>query len=215
MLSIPQMVKNIHYVVEQASSGELQRGLAWYAEAHLFAAALADRFNTSPRVAAAVIAALSPQISWERNILDAETFMREAPEYVSMDKVPVSATLASRQKAYDIMLSGDVELLHTKTGPKVWAFFQCINDPEHSDAVCVDRHAAGVAYGKPFRGKDEARMAALLKNRIRKRDRKASTGYERIAEAYRQAAQKLHQKPHQVQAITWLVWRRIHNGVEG
>ena len=66
-----------------------------------------------------------------------------------------------------------------------------------TDAVCIDGHAysswAGIRYATS------------------KRPRISNRECHVIADDYREAAGHVGIKPHQMQAINWLAWRRLHD----
>ena len=59
-----------------ATSQEVQYGVDWYATALKIASRIASKYGTTTEVAAGVIAALSPNNRWERNIIDAEAMIK-------------------------------------------------------------------------------------------------------------------------------------------
>jgi hypothetical protein len=183
-------------IYRQATVAELEEGLSWYKDAHAVAVAL-DPEN--PRRAAGVLAALSPRMPWERNIMLAARAYEEFHNYPQDSAWASGALLANCVKA-DRILRGE-DPLDVLGGDKVRAFFETIADPM-SDAVVVDRHAFDVAMGRVTN--DESR-AALGRVGM----------YERFAKRYVMAARHLSQETganisaSQVQAVTWTVWRRL------
>ena len=59
-----------------ATSQEVQLGCDWYASAFQISCRIANKYGLRPEVAAGVIAALSPNNRWERNIIDAEAIIK-------------------------------------------------------------------------------------------------------------------------------------------
>lgn len=188
-------VTNILGIYAQASGEELAEGFHWYETAHTFAEGLALRYQVGDHqdqekrieAAAGVIAALSPQISWDRNMVLADRLcagLRVTGVY--------SANIA---KAHAIQAGA--EPLEILGGNKVRAFFECIANPYCSRAVVVDRHALAIVEGRVL---SEAERRGALRDRV----------YGEIANAYIEAARiaKLD-APHEMQAVTWLVWRRM------
>lgn len=174
-------VRAITRTYRAALPEHVSKGLAWYREAHALAVSL-DPDNV-PR-AAGVIAALSPQLSWDRNVDLARRAYAEGR---------ASAPLGASNRKADRILAGEAPL-DVLGGPKVRAFYACIVDPD-CDAVCVDRHAVDVAIGR--RTDDSTRNAIL--------GRKG--GYDATADAYRRAAKILGVPAPAVQAVTWTAWR--------
>ena len=88
----------------------------------------------------------------------------------------------------------DGDILNHLNGQKIKSFFQCIMD---YDACCIDGHAYNIALGvrhsltsgKTFIGKKL---------------------YKELQDAYIKTAKKLNLKAYELQAITWVTWKRIH-----
>jgi hypothetical protein len=168
-------VQNIVRAYEVATPDQLARGLAWYPDAHDFAAELGD-----VRTVAGVIAALSANKRWSVNV----KLATDACEYGNVHGNFGDAL----RKAHRILDGEDpAEVLpgQIKTGQ----FFRCIVDPTDPDAVVIDRHAHDIAVGEVYGERNRG-----LSNVHR---------YETLANAYREAAHRLHVLPQEVQAVTW------------
>lgn len=177
-------VDNILKVYAESSEAERADGLSWYPRARRYAEDLAGRYGIAARVVSGIIAALSPMTTWELNIKDAEEFLR------FKSRARVTTYRANKRKAARILKGFEpgANLGRYKT----LSFFECI---EGNDAqVCIDRHASAIAYGRP----------------LTERERKQVTGvtYERLQNAYRKAAQAVNLKPAELQAVTWVSWRK-------
>jgi len=85
----------------------------------------------------------------------------------------------------------------------VRAFFACILDPSDPWAVCIDRHAAAVAYGRTLSDREMKNAVAVTKGADR---------YQALADAYRAVAAARGMLPMDVQAVTWVTWRRLKGG---
>lgn len=191
--ALPRSVKpnsaRIIDVWRMATVAEMDEGMSWYRDAH----SLAKRLDPSnPSQAAGVIAALSPMMPWERNMMLAvRAYEDGAASGALFSSVAKADRIMSGESAGDV-LGGD----------KVRNFWGIIADPEHSDAVCIDRHAFDVAIGRVT---DDATRRVLGRVGV----------YGAFAEAYRRAARALSREtgldvtPAQVQAVTWVVWRRL------
>lgn len=177
------LTRNILAVLDEATPEEVEAGRTWYAEAHALAVEL-DPSNV--RRAAGIIAVLSPQVSWTRNAIMAREVYVTGTTRGLGDNV---------RKAEAILAGADPD--DVVSGQKVSAFYANIADPESSPAVTVDRHAYDVARGR--RGTDAARDELSLP-RI----------YGAFVAAYERAAHASGLTPLQVQAATWVAWRRIH-----
>jgi hypothetical protein len=172
-----------------ASREEITAGKTWYADAMALATTLAHTADdTRPMVTvdmvAGVIAALSPLTPWERN---KELAIRAVVEHQA------TGTLGNSTRNANRILAGEPTREVLKSD-KVWNFYLCITgDP---DAVCIDRHAWEVFEGKRYADKERPKVTPRR--------------YRKAAMAYREAAHALTLQPSELQAITWLVWRRAH-----
>ena len=198
---------NILGVYFSASTQVKQDGMTWYNDANAICAKLAAKYNTDEGLAAGVIAALSPNVRWERNVADAE-LMLAAQHAGDADwrSTKVSAYPLNRTKATIIMdneLTFAEEIQDVLNGNKTKAFYTCISNPKDFEAVCVDGHARCIFYGV---------REALKSKSMGDRE------YHHIANAYREAARIITDiegeliLPMQVQAVTWCQWR-IHHGI--
>lgn len=180
---------NIIRVFERATADQRLAGMTWYHDAHGAAASL-DPDN--PRRAAGVIAALSPQLSWPRNLELAARAYADGK---------ASGTLGRSVEQANQILAG-ADPLDVLRGPKVRAFYAVIADPDDPENVVIDRHAVDIAVGK--------------RQSTRQRDHAYPLGrrgrYARFVDAYRKAAALLGLLPHQVQAVTWVAWRDQYAG---
>ena len=191
-MNLTPTTRNILRAYRAASPDEVAQGLAWYTRAQDLAAEL-DPGHVAR--AAAVIATLSPQASWSRNVSTARLAyrMRRADVTVFADGLPTTRITAV--KAHAILQSTSDDLDDLVHGPKVRAFWRSIIEPD-SDAVTIDRHAFDVAVGQ------------VVPERIRNNVLKRVGVMETFAQAYRRAAKRAGITPAQMQAITWIYWRR-------
>ena len=78
-MSYSQLGENARHIVAKfalATSLEVAQGVAWYSVAYDTAINMAERYGLSADTCAGVIAALSPNNRWERNIIDAENIIK-------------------------------------------------------------------------------------------------------------------------------------------
>lgn len=179
-------VNNILRVFHQATADDIHHGLTWYGTARDEAREMHDNLSLS----AGVIAALSPGMRWEFNILAAHALI--AGE--SIDGYAVRWYANVRKAKRIIKGESPFDVLR---GPKVRAFYQCIMNPLDREPVCIDSHAYSIWLGHRIVSAD----VPLLTRHKR---------YETIADHYREAAHVVSSVPSQMQAITWVTWRRIH-----
>jgi hypothetical protein len=184
-------------------------GRQWYQQAHTAALDMSGQFPVSVITTAGVIAALSPNNRWDRNLLDAEhlidVFSDLGPEMAS--RVKVCTYSSNMQKALTILKlqSPTVEDVATiLNGRKVTSFYRCILGDENS--VCVDGHAYAIWQGSNLSTRETPKISPKL--------------YAQIKEDYREAARLAslietdnryhdHITPAQLQAITWVAHRRL------
>jgi len=131
---------------------------------------------------AGIIAALSPRLPWHRNIILARQCF-DSPLNGGALGNSVRAANAIRNGAHPLDVLG---------GLKTRAFFDNIANPFTSRAVTVDVHAIRIAG-------------------ITDRDSIGKGLYNEISAAYTDAAKYAGISPAEMQAITWVTYRRIIN----
>ena len=191
-------VRNIKAIYELASAAEIADGMAWYGVAKSIAIVLADQYGIPAAQAVGVLAALSPRNKWTRNVADAEAlisaYVAAGSEQARLTKVCTFG--ANKEKAIKILESG-LETLPTAldvlSGPKLREFASCIAG---LDDICIDGHAWCIWQGSRVTLADVPSIGVKLRREI-----KAD---------YAQAATDLGLKASELQAITWVAWRRIH-----
>ena len=186
-----------------ATSQEVQLGCDWYRSALTIATRIAEKYGTSPEVAAGVIAALSPNNRWERNIIDAEAIIKcWAAGGTDEDVLAVKCCTytAMRQKALDI-LTRDIPIVEILNGAKIVEFFNCITNPALND-VCIDGHAYSVWFGQRLTMKEVPNIGKKLRQQI-KTDYVDATAFinDELDEDF---------TPADIQAITWVTHKRIY-----
>jgi hypothetical protein len=202
MVSIPSFVVGLKHVKEvtndnilamlnMATSDEISAGMVWYQDAHRECLSLLR--ETDPRhninTIAGMVAALSPRNKWSRNIMDVQKLLIN-------DDVRVGTFHANKVKAIKIknlIFPTSREVLDILGGDKVMSFYQNIRDPLSSEHVTVDSHALGVWLGSRITSTSASGKA-----------------YQSIKLAYINAADSVGILPNQLQAITWLTYRRLN-----
>ncbi len=143
-----------------------------------------------------VVAALSPTNNWEQNLKDGYFFCRTFVDGGYFEDVKASTYKTMWDKAWKILEScEDYEgVAIILNGPKITDFYRCIM----GENVCViDGHAWCIAH-------NDRRVMQEVPN-IGKKKR------IELQEAYALAAQEVGIKAYQMQAATWVAWRRMHN----
>ena len=189
---------NILGVYYLANVHEQIEGSYWYTNAQKVANNIADRCGINAWVkVAGVIAALSPNNRWERNCADAELVCQlyKAGGAEAALQAKVCTYKSNLVKAVKILESG---LLHNipeiLNGPKVIEFYNCICGV--SD-VCIDGHAYAIWAGQRLTMKEIPNIGKKLR--------------EQIKADYTEAAKQVGIQPYELQAITWVAWRRLHS----
>ena len=196
-------VNNIKAIYLLATTQEKIDGAKWYQSAHEIAMRLAIDYELTLQTAAGVIAALSPRNKWSRNVIDAENlieaFTRDSESAVN---IKVCTFNKNKEKALKILENKDDFFVDTTRdilkGPKLIEFFNCICG--NKDDVCIDGHAYCIWNGSRTSLKDVPSIGVKLRKEIKS--------------DFRKAAAKFNISAAEMQAITWVAWRRIY-GVKG
>lgn len=182
----PTRLANILRVWEQATKSEMADGLSWYANAHDDAKTIASTVE----IGAGCIAALSPGLRWDNNVEAARRIIdRESLDGLGVrwyDGVRKAEKIRDGRRP-DSVLKGN----------KVRAFYQCIRRPDTRLHVCIDGHAYAIWAGRRIALADTPTLTDKL--------------YYTLSEDYTLAGNAVGVLPHQIQAVTWTVWRRLHD----
>lgn len=200
--------KNILAIYHKANPNIVIDGIDWYLQANKSCRIIADLTGLNIRIVVGVVAALSPNNKWSKNIIDAQNLCLSFINGGNVDEVKVSTYGAMKRKALEVLeLSNDsitpelnLSVIAILNGQKITAFYQCIMG---EDSCCIDGHAKNIYYGKRYNLTDP-------KTNVTKKE------FRVISEAYRAATKvinKMHgtqYKAYHVQAITWTQWRIDH-----
>lgn len=191
-------VRNILKVYRKATVRDVQDGVEWYARALREAKHISKAFGLPVSTVVGVMAALSPNNRWERNKVDAYNMCSAYAEGLAVDDFKYSTYHNNRNKAWSILvdqLSDDDDILTRLNGQKIRSFYSNIMG---LDEVTIDGHALNIA-----RGYREGLTSDKTNIGVKQ--------YRELQEAYVRAAKRAGVKPHEMQAITWTVWKRVHN----
>lgn len=177
------MATRIDAVYAQALESEHFDGRAWYSAAGSIARVVAGGHDISHEAGAGILAALSPQCSWDENVVRALAHADGEDVGATADSLSKADRLASGADAFDVL-----------GGRKVRSFWRNILGQHHH--VTVDRHAVAIVFGR-----------ALSDREIKLLERPGP--YVIIAAAYRAAARRHGIEASTLQAVTWLAWRRL------
>lgn len=169
-------------VYGRATDADIITGRNWYSAA-FDTAMLIGRGNVER--GAGILAAYSPQMTWKQNVELAATAI-DTGEF----RGHYMANCVKAGRIY----SGECPL-DVLGGCKVRAFYECIVSAGKTDAVCVDRHGIAIALNVSL---DDVQRKRFFKPRP----------YNIIADAFRAAARSVGMYAAELQAITWVTWRR-------
>ena len=174
-----------HIAISNASDEAIEAGIGWYSVANAHAVDIAGKLDCSVARAAAIMAVLSPMVSWTNNLSDAYA--------LAADNSPHVATYAlgpNIDKARRLIGHRDFTPEHITDiigGRKVNAFWLNISNPLHSSAVTLDTHMANLF------GIDASDVFEIV------------GVYDALSLGVSDAAEVLGIRPCQAQAIAWLV----------
>jgi hypothetical protein len=182
-----------------ANDSELRDGARFYGDAFSYCEELASSYGIDADTAAAVVAALSPNNNWERNKLDALNLIRAYTLGGHNDALAIKTSTYNANKLKALRILSGEQPLTVLGGLKVRAFYGCIiGDP---DAICVDGHAYSIWTGLRVPTSKTPKISPKLYAAISADYIKATAEANRIMGA--------NISPAQLQAITWLAWRRL------
>lgn len=195
-------VDNILAVYRQATPNEKRDGVVWYAEALASCMNISNDTSVPLHIVVGVCAALSPNNKWDRNVQNARDLIVAFINGDYIDSVKVSTYHAMKRKAWGILEAmpdpgGVIALLN---GQKIVSFYRNIMG---DDTCTIDGHARNIFYAK-------REGLTSDKSNVGKRE------YAEIQAAYVKAGKKVRLngrplKAFEMQAITWVAWRRMHN----
>ena len=188
-----RMIANIVACYKTADDDQRAGGMAWYSKAQCAAYDIAAKYDIAVYLVVAVIAALSPNNKWARNLVNADGLIGAFLRGDGIDSVKVSTYHKMKQKAWDILAARpdyDTAKAMLK-GQKITSFF-CDIMGEFN--VTIDGHARNIAYAEKVGLTDDRTNIGKLE-------------YRALQSAYEEAARQLGLMPYQLQAITWRVWR--------
>jgi hypothetical protein len=196
LINHDHMVHNIMACYRAADCVQVNEGLLWYSDAKQAAHDIAVGHGVPVYIVVAVIAALSPNNKWSRNVANADALIGAFIRGDGIDAVKVSTYHKMKAKAWDILAARpdyDTAKKMLK-GQKITSFFMDIMGEFN---VTIDGHARNIAYDERVGLTDDRTNIGVRE-------------YRAIQAAYEEAARRLRLMPYQLQAITWRVWRDRH-----
>ena len=190
-----QHVRNILKVYRRATTDDIANGIEWYDRAKRYADTISEKTGVHLHTVIGVMAALSPNNKWERNVHDCERMCMYWVHGYDLDYFKVSCYNTMKQKAWSILednLTSDDEILDRLNGQKIRSFYSNIRG---LDEVTIDGHALNIALGiRQGLTTDKTNMSKKV--------------YRQMQEVYVRASKRVDIKPHVLQAITWTTWKR-------
>ena len=191
----------------QANILDRQIGMDWYSNAHGIVKRIAAEYQFSPEQIAGAMAAISPNNKWERNCVDCENLAKAIRADLDPFEVKVCTFKKNKAKAIAILM-GDLDsdaICKVLNGQKVIAFYLNILHNGNTESPCIDGHAFNIWNGSVSGLKEVPSISA-------KAFRNIQADYCRAAEIA-SGVTKETITPGQMQAITWVAYRRIHKGL--
>lgn len=193
---VANIIEVYNYVTLNSSSVETVNASNWYPIAHSWCADVAHAYGLTVEQVAGITAALSPQISWNKNKLQTTLLIEKMSS--GLPTVGLMAYRANVAKAERIYNGESV--LDVLGGKKVRSFYR--NLMLDNSSVTVDRHALHIAlYGT---GNDEKSGSIAPTDNL----------YDVAEKAYINAAHILGILPYSLQSITW-TYKARNNGKVG
>ncbi len=203
----PLSVKNILAAYDRADEGTRAQGRDWYKQNHEVAKIIG---GGNAEEGAILLSAYTAQKPWPYNMFQA---MKSFNRGKALGPGEGMAITGDNQKTAQAALDGAGidEALH---GPKTHSFAVLLAQGDDSPDdpyghVVIDTHALNVAAGGTVRG-DEGDKAPIGGPRY----------HQYVADLYREAARQVSEregklmKPHQLQAITWMVQQQASQAAD-
>ena len=189
--------KMYKYALANLTEQELHDAKHWYDEAQAEARQIAERLDMPVYIVVGVMAALSPNNKWERNLVNAYELCKALQDGHGIDSVKVSTYSKMKEKAWHIWREmGDYDrVIEQLNGQKIVAFFRNIMG---EDDITIDGHARNIYYNERV-GLTDARTSIGKKE------------YVKLQKEYLTVAKEFGMLGRQMQAITWVAWKKKHN----
>lgn len=196
-----KIIRTFRKIIRQASPDELSGGKYWYATASHWVDEIAAKYHVPCEIVCGVLSALSPAVEWELNKRQAEKLIHGYLTLSDVDGVVISTYKRQLRKAIAILdlIEGwpdnynEIEnYVLTVLGDRAYktkAFYWNIYNPHDPKFVTVDTHIWNAA--------------GLTAKMINKGE------YEAMSEIIQELSDESDYEPCQLQAIIWIVYKRI------
>ena len=192
VLTQTKVVNNLMRFYDLANDSEKIEGNEWYGDANIFARELSNKYNIPIHAVCGIIAALSPQQSWQLNKVIAKRFCsgeREGLHYSPQIPKAIKCLTSSEIEIFNFMSKGQI---------KTYQFYYNILHPNCKHGATIDRHAILACIERPKLGLHLDFDVSMTVNQ-----------YRFFESCYILTAEKLGILPHIFQAIVWVVVRRL------
>ena len=178
-LTLRQQVNRVEKWFVKATEEDILQGRCWYENANAWASSFE---GVSTEEVAHITAILSAQCDWETN-------KKNVSRFLSGDMGSIFATKKQLRECADVLDGWRIPPKRRKTH----AFANTIVNPQTQELVVIDRHAIKVAY-------DQVKSDPIIVTDKRYRD---------AEKAYLIVADRCDFLGNQIQAITWLTYKRV------
>lgn len=187
---------NVLRVFYQSEAAEIQSGLNWYETMGALACERMRATNRQRKLGHSlprnkclgIIAALSPQKSWTRNLSLAESILYRSN---------IGVVKIQEEKGRKIL--GGEDPADVLKGPKERAFYECFAEYDTTRSVTIDGHTLNIWLGE-YKSTADTKVTPRL--------------FKLCTRDFQAVADSVGLRPHQLQAICWIAWRRM-NGSKG
>ena len=200
-MEIYMSIQNILAIYNLATTDEIKDGVTWYRRAYLDCRKIAIKHKVPIHIVVGVVSALSPNNKWERNVVNADELIGAYINGDGIDSIKVSTYHKMKEKAWHILgqMPRKDDVAFILNGQKITSFYQNIMG---YDTCTVDGHARNIYYA-------EREGLTTPKVNVGKKE------YIMLQQAYVDAGKQVvvngqPLKAYEMQAITWVAWRRIH-----
>ncbi len=203
-----QHIDSIIAMYFNSSKVDRVKGKTWYSNAYSIACTLGKKYDVSSNTVSALISALSPSNKWQRNVEDAEMMLRANAYGLELSDCKPCTYKKQKEKAIAILqgnVSDDDSLTAILSGQKTKSFYHNISTDGKTDDCTIDGHSFNVWNGTVTTLRDVPNMTPKT--------------YKLIQDDYRKAAKIISEiegetlTASEIQAITWVAYRRIHKNL--
>ncbi len=190
-----ELCRNLRKQWRKVEPTDTSEGLAWYPLAQGIVKQWSEHYRYSVDTVAAVVAAISPQVEWNRNLVIADDVLACRPPSIGgVLHTNLRKAERLRDTDYRSELAAEWDLTtrmleQFKAGPKVLNFARNLSGD--MSAVTIDTHAFQCALADP--------LSTLTVRPIT---------YQIVAECYALVADEVGVLPAAFQAVLWHAWKR-------